>query len=130
MSTSLPLNPAAASLLPLPGLVQFAEAGIVSKTLFAGESLRVVLFSLAKGQELTEHTSSRRAFVQILSGGCRFLFNGAWTEMRAGDLLHMPPGHLHAVKAVDGDCAFLLTLQAGGEASEAASTESSSESNA
>jgi quercetin dioxygenase-like cupin family protein len=130
MSTTLPLSPAAAAVLPLPGLVQFAEAGIVSKTLFAGQALRVVLFSLAKGQELTEHTSSRRAFVQILSGGCRFLFNGSWTDLRAGDLLHMPPGHLHAVKAVEGDCAFLLTLQAAEEPVAAATTEASSESNA
>jgi len=130
MSSALPVSPSTAAVLPLPGLVQYAEAGIVSKTLFAGQGLRVVLFSLAKGQELTEHTSSRRAFVQILSGTCRFLFNGSWSELRAGDLLHMPPGHLHAVQAVDGDCSFLLTLQAGEDAATAASTESSTESNA
>lgn len=130
MSQNLPMNPDTADLLSTQSLIQYAEAGIVSRTLFAGKSLRVVLFAIAKGQELTEHTSTRRAFVQVLGGSCRFLFNGTWTPMRAGDLLHMPPGHSHAVKAETEDCSLLLTLHADDGAPAQAVTESASEANA
>ena len=126
---SLPIAPENAVTVDLSALRQFAEAGIVSRTLFAGESLRVVLFGIAKGQELSEHTSSRRAFVQILSGDCSFKSNGEWRRMQTGELLHMPPGHAHAVKADLCDCSFLLTLLAEDKAV-VAHSESSAEANA
>src|ERR1019366_2232617 len=37
---------------------------------------RVVLFGFAEGQELTEHTSTQSAVVQILSGECEFSLGG------------------------------------------------------
>lgn len=126
---SLVFDSSHASLLKLPEQTQFAESGIVSRTLLATPNLRVVLFAIAAGQELTEHTSGRRALVQILSGSCEFKFNGAWSPMRMGDLLHMPAGHLHAVRVGAEPCSFLLTL--GSDAGSVVSTtEVASEANA
>ncbi len=129
-SQSLPIDPQQAATLLLPSLVQFAESGIVSRTLLSTPALRVVHFSLASGQELTEHTSSRRALVQILSGSCEFRFNGAWHTLGVGEFLHMPPNHPHAVLAGHTPCAFLLVLHDGGGAAPLAATGSASEANA
>lgn len=88
-----------------PGVIPLAESGavvghgIVSRTLLATAELRAVLFSFAPEQALTEHTSTSRALIQILSGECEFSVNGAPRPMQAGDLLHLPPNVPHAVRA-------------------------------
>ena len=73
---------------------------------------RVVLFAFADGQELTAHSSRRRALVQVLDGACEFFFGDAWHCLAAGSLLHLPPGHVHAVRASSGPFSMLLTLGA------------------
>ncbi len=127
MTANLPITAIEARALVLKDLLQFADSGIVSRTLFASDTVRLVLFAFAAGQELTEHTSGRRAFVQVLEGRCSFKYDGSWHWLEQGALLHLPPGHAHALKASDGACAMLLTLH--GE-SVAATTASSTESNA
>lgn len=101
-----------AQTLELAAAVQTSAAGIVSRTVLQTSELRVVLFAFAEGQELTGHSSKRRALVQILSGECEFQFNGAWARLSAGALLHLPPEHPHAVRAHAGPFSMLLTLGA------------------
>ncbi len=98
--------------LVLAETVQISAAGIVSRTLFQTPELRTVLFAFDAGQELTSHTSRRRAVVQVLSGMCDFFFSGAWHRLESGALLHLPPGHPHAVRAGAGAFTMLLTLAA------------------
>jgi quercetin dioxygenase-like cupin family protein len=101
-----------AQTLALAPAAQVSAAGIVSRTVLQTPALRVVLFAFAEGQELTGHSSQRRAVVQILSGECEFQFNGAWSRLTAGTLLHLPPDHPHAVRAHTGAFTMLLTLGA------------------
>lgn len=98
--------------LTLADAAQTSAAGIVSRTVLQSPDLRVVLFSFAEGQELTSHTSRRRAVVQILEGECEFFHSGAWHRLVSGTLLHMPPEHPHAVRAAFGPFSMLLTLAA------------------
>lgn len=102
----------AAQSLALADAVQISPAGIVSRTLVQTPELRTVLFAFDAGQELTSHTSRRRALVQVLSGVCDFFFAGAWHRLESGALLHLPPGHPHAVRAGAGPFTMLLTLAA------------------
>jgi quercetin dioxygenase-like cupin family protein len=94
---------------------QFAANGIVSRTLLRTENMRTVLFGFAEGQELTEHTSTQHALIQVLSGECEFYLAGKPHTLRAGDLLYMPPNLPHAVKA-NQQFSMLLTLSKPGEA--------------
>jgi quercetin dioxygenase-like cupin family protein len=98
--------------LGLADSVQISPAGIVSRTIVQTPELRVVLFAFDAGQELTSHTSRRRALVQVLSGACDVFFGGAWHHLESGTLLHLPPGHPHAVRATAGPFTMLLTLGA------------------
>jgi len=109
--TALLLSDQAQS-VSLAETVQMSASGIVSRTLLQCAEMRVVLFSFAAGQELTEHSNPRRALVQILDGSCDFFFAGTWQRLTAGMLLHMPPNHPHAVRTVDGPFSMLLTLGA------------------
>ncbi len=96
-------------IVSLPEETQFAPNGIVSRTLLRTENLRTVLFGFAEGQELTEHTSTQHALVQILSGQCEFSLDGEAHHLKAGDFLYMEPNLPHAVKATQ-QFSMLLTL--------------------
>ncbi len=98
-----------ARILSMPEETQFAANGIVSRTLLRTPTTRVVLFGFAEGQELSEHTSTSEALIQILSGRCEFSLDGKPHSLKAGDLLHMPPNLPHAVKATE-KFSMLLTL--------------------
>jgi len=98
--------------ITLAEAAQTSEAGIVSRTVLQTKELRVVLFAFAEGQELTSHTSRRRAVVQVLTGECDFFFAGKWQRLASGTLLHLPPDHPHAVRAAAGPFSMLLTLGA------------------
>jgi quercetin dioxygenase-like cupin family protein len=88
---------------------QFAPNGIVSRTLLRAPNARVVLFGFSEGQELTEHTSTQQALIQVLSGECEFSLLGKAHNLKAGDFLYMPPNAPHAVKA-KSQFSMLLTL--------------------
>jgi mannose-6-phosphate isomerase-like protein (cupin superfamily) len=70
---------------------------------------RVVLFGFASGQELTEHTSTQHATVQVLSGECEMDLARETHHLKAGDYIYMPPGLPHAVRAKT-QFSMLLTL--------------------
>jgi len=88
---------------------RFAPNGIVSRTLMRTPNARVVLFGFTEGQELTEHTSTQHAVIQILSGECEFTLAGKPRVMKSGELLYMPPNLPHAVRATK-QFSMLLTL--------------------
>ena len=96
-------------ILSLANETKYAANGIVSRTLLRTENLRIVLFGFAEGQELTEHTSTQHAVIQMLSGECEFSLSGVPHPLKAGDLLYMPPNLPHAVKATQ-QFSMLLTL--------------------
>lgn len=82
--------------------------GIVSRTVLATPELRTVLFSFAAGQELTEHTSTSRALLHVLSGRGDFSVAGIPRTLTAGDLLHLPPRVPHAVRATEAMTMLLV----------------------
>jgi quercetin dioxygenase-like cupin family protein len=103
------IDPGHERILSLVQETQFAGHGIVSRTLFRTSTTRVVLFGFAQGQELSEHTSTSQALIQVLSGSCEFTLSGKPHVLKAGDLLYMPPNVPHAVKATE-QFSMLLTL--------------------
>ena len=102
------LNPDEAGVCPLLAPAPSVAHGIVSQAVLTAPGLRMTLFHFAPGQELSEHTTPARALVQVLSGSCDFAFSGGVRRLVAGDLVHLPPGAPHAVRAVD-DLSLLVT---------------------
>jgi quercetin dioxygenase-like cupin family protein len=109
MSEKPLIDTAQEKILALAEETRFAPNGIVSRTLLRTASSRVVLFGFAEGQELTEHTSTQHAVIQILSGECEFSLAGKPHALKAGDLVYMPPNLVHAVRATK-QFSMLLTL--------------------
>lgn len=103
------IDPGSAKIVALSAETKFAANGIVSRTLLRTDRSRLVLFGFSEGQELTEHTSTQDAVVQILSGECEFSLDGKAHAVKVGDLIYMPPNLPHALKATT-QCSMLLTL--------------------
>ncbi len=103
------ISPDKGGVISLSGETKFASNGIVSRTILNTKNSRTILFGFDEGQELSEHTSTQHAIVQILSGECEFSLDGEWQTLETGTLLHMPPHLPHAVKASKA-FSMLLTL--------------------
>ncbi len=109
MSEQPLLDAKSEKIISLAQETQFAPNGIVSRTLLRTSGARVVLFGFAEGQELTEHTSTQHALVQVLSGECEFSLAGKPHNLKPGDFFYMAPNLAHAVKATK-QFSMLLTL--------------------
>ena len=109
MSEKPLIDAASEQVVSLAEETKYAPNGIVSRTLLRTPFSRVVLFGFAEGQELTEHTSTQHAVIQILSGECEFSLAGKPHALKTGDLLYMPPNLPHAARATT-QFSMLLTL--------------------
>lgn len=93
----------------LKSMMEVADKGIVSKSIVENEHHKLIHFTLAPGQELSEHTASVPAVIQILEGQGTVVLAGVEYEARPGRLYYMPAELKHAVQA-GGELAFLLTM--------------------
>jgi quercetin dioxygenase-like cupin family protein len=93
----------------LEAMVDVARQGIVSKAIVENEHHKIIHFTLAAGQELSEHTASVPAVIQVLQGGGTVVLGGEEHEARPGMLYYMPAELKHAVRARE-DLVFLLTM--------------------
>ena len=90
-------------------MLEFPSEGVFSKVIARGEMSNHTLMCLAKGTDISEHTSSREATVTILKGTGVFVLNGKKIAMEPGVFIFMPKDAPHALRA-DEDLAFVLTL--------------------
>jgi quercetin dioxygenase-like cupin family protein len=96
-------------IVDLDEMTQVAEHGIVSKAIVENDHHKIIHFTLAPGQELSEHTASVPAVIQVLRGGGSVVLGGAEYEAGPGKLYYMPAELRHAVRARE-ELAFLLTM--------------------
>ena len=90
-------------------LVQFADQGIVSKTLVDRSKANVSLFALKTGQKMSGHSSSSPATIHVLSGAGIIQIGETDYEGKPGSLYYLPAGLYHALTSTD-DLVFLLDL--------------------
>ncbi len=93
----------------LSALREVAEGGIVSKPIVENEHHKIVLFTFAAGQELSEHTASVPAVIHVLEGSARVVLDGVAHEATAGSWYYMPAELRHAVQA-ETALTMLLTM--------------------
>jgi quercetin dioxygenase-like cupin family protein len=85
------------------------ENGILSRTLYADEHVKVVLFGFAAGQELSAHTAPMAASLYFVSGEAQVTLGEESCEARAGAYIHMAPQLPHGIVARTG-VVMLLTM--------------------
>lgn len=97
LSETLPISPGATASRPvidLPG------------------DLKLVLFAMDAGQEISAHSAPFPASVLCVAGALDVMVDGAWTSLEAGSRIDLPKGLPHGVKAA-APSHWLLTMQRG-----------------
>ena len=64
--------------------VQAPDKGILSRTLFSDDRLKVVLFGFAQGEELSEHTASMPAVLHFLQGEAKLMLGDNTVKAKPG----------------------------------------------
>jgi quercetin dioxygenase-like cupin family protein len=84
----------------LSGLVDFQSGSIVSREIIKKPAGTVTLFAFDAGQGLSEHTAPFDALVQALEGEVEITISAKPYVLKAGDMIVMPAGEPHALKAL------------------------------
>ena len=85
--------------IPTADLVAYQDGAVVSRTVVKQQTGTVTAFAFDAGQELSEHTAPFDALVQVLDGEADIIIAGERHRMGRGDMIIMPAGKPHAVKA-------------------------------
>lgn len=83
--------------------------GILSRTLYDDDQVRVVLFGFSPGEELSEHTASMPAILHILHGQARLTLGGDPAPAGPGTWVRMEARLPHSVHA-ETPLLLLLTM--------------------
>ena len=95
----------------LSDVVSPPEDGIISRTVFQDDRLKVVVFGFGAGQELSEHTASKSAVMHFLSGEARVTLGNQTVAATAGTWIHMAAGQVHGITAQTPTVMLLLLFK-------------------
>lgn len=95
----------------LKDFVDYSGGSVVSKTLIDKKVGTLTLFAFDAGQGLSEHTAPYDATVEILDGEAELVIGGKPVKAKAGDLVIMPSGVPHAVRAVQRFKMLLIMIR-------------------
>lgn len=92
---------------------EIPKDGILSRTIYSDNQVKAVLFGFDQGQELSEHTASMPAIINIVKGEARVKLGNEFFEAREGAWIRMSPGLTHSVYAKTQLIMLLLILKTG-----------------
>lgn len=92
-------------------LVTISPESIVSRTLYADDQVKAVLFGFDAGQELSEHTASMPAIIHVVQGEADLTLGVDSHTAGAGTWVHMPANLAHSIRARTPVIMLLLLLK-------------------
>jgi len=81
-------------------MVTYQDGSIVSKEIIKKPTGTVTIFAFDQDQGLSEHTAPFDAMVYVLDGEAEILISGEAHQLRKGEMIIMPGGKPHALRAV------------------------------
>lgn len=93
--------------------VEIPPNGTLSRVLYKDERLRLVVFAFDAGQELTEHTASVPAVVQVVRGRLDLTLGTEEVTAEQGTWIRMPASLPHSVRALEPSIMLLTMLPPG-----------------
>lgn len=98
--------------LELASLADYQSGAVVSRTLIDKKIGTITIFSFDEGQGLSEHTAPYDAFVYIVDGEAEITISGKPLTARAGDIVIMPAGEPHSLRAIKRYKMLLVMIRA------------------
>ena len=93
-------------------LVDYHTGAVVSRTLLKKSGGTVTAFAFDTGEGLSEHTAPFDALVLLVDGEAEIAISGQANRVKAGELLLLPAGQPHAVKALTKFKMILVMIKA------------------
>ena len=90
-------------------LIAYQTGSVVSREIARKPSGSVTIFAFDEGQGLSEHTAPFDAMVNVIDGSADIFVDSEAHRLNSGDIIIMPAGHPHALKAV-GPFKMILTM--------------------
>jgi len=91
--------------------VEIPRDGILSRTLYQDEHVKVVLFGFDQGQDLSEHTASMPAWLYFVQGEAELTLGTDRHVATAGTWVYMTPDLPHSVEAKTPVVMLLVLLK-------------------
>jgi quercetin dioxygenase-like cupin family protein len=88
------------SVISAADLVDVQTGGVVSRTIVKKKTGTVTAFAFDADEGLSEHSTPYDALILDLDGEAEITISGKPHHVRTGDLLKLPAGEPHAVKAI------------------------------
>ncbi len=102
------------TIVDLRAPVETPDDGIVSRAIYNDDDVRVVHFSFARGQQLSDHTAPWPVTLQVVEGEATVTLRDSSVEAPAGTWIHLPPSTPHSVVAKTPLVLLLHLLKHGG----------------
>jgi len=93
-------------------LVQYQSTAVVSRTLVKKPSGTVTAFAFDQGESLSEHTAPFDALVLVVEGDAEVKIAQTIHRIGAGQILRLPAGQPHELKAVTQFKMILIMIKA------------------
>jgi len=97
------------TIVDLRAPVETPDDGIVSRAIYNDDDVRVVHFSFAPSQQLSDHTAPMPVTLEVVEGEATITLGDKVVEARPGTWMHMPGNTPHSVVAKT-PLVLLLTL--------------------
>lgn len=89
--------------------IDYKDGQVISKTIAQQPGFNITLFSLAKGEGISTHTTAGDAMVQVLDGEAEITIGDEVVVVKAGETVFMPADIPHGLEARVG-FKMLLTV--------------------
>lgn len=86
--------------IDVKGLIEYQAGVVASRTVVDKKAGTVTIFSFNEGQGLSEHVAPYDALVYALDGEAQVVVSGKEHKLSAGQIIKMPAGAPHSVKAL------------------------------
>ena len=80
--------------------INYQNGSIVSRQIIKKPNGNITLFAFDKDESLTEHTSPFEAVVYMVDGEMEIKIGGNPHQVKAGEILILPPDVAHGLKAI------------------------------
>ena len=99
-TTSQPREIPGAAVVKAAELVNYRDGSIARHEIIKSSNGSVTIFAFDAGQELSEHTASFDALVQVVEGETEIMISGQPHRLHGGEMILIPANQPHALKAV------------------------------
>jgi len=91
--------------------VTYQDGAVVSKKIIKKQTGTVTIYALDQDQGLSEHTEPFDALVYILDGEAEISISGEPYNLKEGEMIIIPGGNPHVLKAVNRLKMMLVMIQ-------------------